>query len=54
MIEGVLIAVIMVDLFALGWLANLPVEPDHSHSECCMGFPKIPDTPDELLQLSAR
>lgn len=54
MIEGILIAIIMVDLFALGWLANLPVDPKHPHSECCMGFPDIPDTPDELLQLSAR
>jgi hypothetical protein len=54
MIEGVLIAVIMVDLFALGWLANLPVDPNQSHADCCMGFPDIPDTPDELLQLSAR
>ncbi|HYZ11513.1 MAG TPA: hypothetical protein VE962_06425 [Actinomycetota bacterium] len=56
MIEGILIAVIMFDLFALGWLAHYPVDPGHHpHSgsdDCCISFPKVPDTPDELLRLA--
>ncbi|HEX5948988.1 MAG TPA: hypothetical protein VFZ45_05435 [Actinomycetota bacterium] len=54
MIDGILIAVIMVDIFALGWLANLPIEPDPPHPECCVTFPDVPDTPDELLRLANR
>jgi hypothetical protein len=52
MIEAILIAVIMVDVFALGWLAHVPVDPNPPRSECCFGFPDIPDTPDELLHLA--
>jgi hypothetical protein len=52
MVEAILIAVIMIDVFALGWLAHVPVDPHPPRSECCFNFPDIPDTPDELLHLS--
>jgi hypothetical protein len=51
MIEAILIAVIMVDVFALGWLAHVQVDPP-PRSECCFSFPDIPDTPDQLLHLA--
>jgi hypothetical protein len=54
MVEGILIAVIMFDIFWLGWLANYRGEPGHHHSgeDCCINFPKVPDTPHELLGLA--
>jgi hypothetical protein len=55
MIEAILIAIIFFDLFALGWLAH-PISP-HPHppdSDCCLPFPDIPDTPNELLVLAER
>ena len=54
MIDAILIAVIMFDIFALGWLANLSVDPDPPSSGCCISFPDIPDTPDELLHLAEK
>jgi hypothetical protein len=53
MIESILVVVLIVDIFALGWLANL--SPPDSHTDgCCIGMPDIPDTPDELLTLAKR
>ena len=54
MIEAILIAVIMFDIFWLGWLAHYPVDRGHPHSgdDCCISFPKVPDTPHELLGLA--
>jgi hypothetical protein len=54
MIEAILIGMIMFDLFWLGWLANYHPDPGHRHSgdDCCINFPKVPDTPQELLNLA--
>lgn len=55
MIEAILIAIIMLGIFALGWLAQ-PIHPDPPppNSDCCIAIPDIPDTPDELLLLAER
>jgi hypothetical protein len=52
MIEAILVAVVMIDIFALGWLAHVPVHRDPPSGGCCITFPDIPDTPDELLHLA--
>jgi hypothetical protein len=54
MLEAILVAVVMVDIFWLGWLAHYPVDRGHPHSggDCCISFPDVPDTPQELLDLA--
>ncbi|MGH2673960.1 MAG: hypothetical protein ACRDKA_00695 [Actinomycetota bacterium] len=55
MIEAILISVIMFGTFAMGWLAHpFPPDPHPPNSDCCIGIPDIPDTPEELLRLSER
>jgi hypothetical protein len=55
MIEAILITIIFLGLFALGWLAH-PISPDPHppNSDCCFTIPDIPDTPNELLVLAER
>lgn len=55
-VEAILIGIVMVDLFWLGWLAHYPADRGHPHSggDCCLDFPEVPDTPQELLDLARK